>query len=1481
MYLVCEPPGEPYYLARIMEFLHAHNDPNNPIDALRVNWYYRPRDIQRKVTDTRLVFASMHSDTCPLTSLRGKCRILNRNEIENIDEYRKTKDCFWYEKLYDRYIQRYYEVIPTSQVINVPEHVKKVLDERWKFVIVEIGRGKELTSAVKNCRRCGGYCAKYVRKGLSVQFGLMLMESSHDSVDCAVCRNTYHMNCVRPPLLKKPARGFAWACGHCSQVQERKLEARNTPILGESVMVVDEEEEVLEEEDDDAFLPVDSTGANSPAAADRDDGIPRSITANQIAQAKMWPYRYLGIHCRVEDALDHDDRIYPRASSRLGPRHQANVNIWHGRPVELVKPAEIKKKYIKGSSHKKDAKLSRETIAALEADKAAKERRPKWVMDEPIGYVHRGEDHANTDPANTAKLMFKMPEVGDPSLRGDDGVPGGSQAGNREQLVDHYMIKAKSLAEEIGVKEYSTNYLDKALELLYTNGYDAEVSLEKLRTINKRKDLKEPELNKEEIKRFEEGVSKYGSEMRLVRLHVRTQKPADIVRFYYMWKKTDRGKQIWGNYEARKGKKQIKQVDANAAKLLDDVADDADDSAFDNAKAAQRKRGFKCKFCTSRTSRQWRRAPHTAPGTMVPADPNGKSGKDKGAQLVLALCQRCAGLWRKYGIQWESVDEVAKKVASGGGKAWKKKIDVELLTELYAANEANSIGMSTFAVSTAASVGVSVSPSMLVQPGQEPPKKRLKAGEKEPYPHATNGVLSEPPKRKAIEKAPEPPLVPETPRPKVLPCAICLKMEPMGDQHLSCRDCRLTVHRSCYGISEDRSASKWICDMCTNDRGVQISTSYECVLCPVRHTQHEFVEPPKTSHKKKTDREREKERLEREMALEAAETYRQKQAELGRPLDPREPLKRTAGNNWLHVVCAVWTPEIRFGNAKALAPSEGIGSIPTVRYEQICKVCRSSEGACVACHQCHAPVHVGCAHKAGYILGFDVTPVKGSRRDMVNTVTLGSETGNATAAIWCKEHTIKTIVHPISEIIDNGNLNALQVFVRTYKQADLTLTGTVRKANLVSSSTRAIPLATGSTSTRRASALNGISSALASGTPQSASKSSRISPTAVTVKSEEIDVDGDRVLHLSEPSTDPATAKHCITCGTDASPKWHKARRPRVGLPVIASVPSIEGPAPNIVVNGYHGRLDAENDHRSEAVCAGQTMVPNGHPNGDEANEKTAHAGSALRIDTRNIPDVSASQAAPFQCHKCHLKKPSEPSPEPTPEPGSIQPHVQQDAALHPPNPPPPPPIQLTWPPLEHIVGQGHFQVWTNPTAPMPNGPTTIQPTAATQQPTAFAPNRPFHPPPPQQQMNGFVPPPQGMPPQYPSNSVAPPYQLPRTAIAQLVPLRPPPTHAHPSLTAQIAPHVTNGIPSPHPPYPPSMMPNGHPAPRAAENPFTGPPPVASHPIPALSSGLGSPHMVRDRPSTPMEAGGGARPESAGRVVNGASASPSLRNLLS
>lgn len=641
------------------------------------------------------------------------------------------------------------------------------------------------------------------------------------------------MSCVNPPLLKKPSRGFAWACGPCSKAQEKKLEARNTPNVTDTTIEA-EDEEFNEEEEDSAGVLGEAldTGRTSPST-----GAEASVhpgTTEQIHQTSLWLFRYLGIHCKVEDVLDYDDRIYPRASSRLGPRHQANVPMWPGRPVEYVKPAEIKKKYMKGSGHKKDAKLSKETIAALEADKITREKRPKWLMDEPPGYVHRGEDCDNDDPNNTAKLLYKLPEPGQlsfPLPKDDDGNyerPDDSAQSERERFVFEYLCHAKDKANPVyHLPEMSTNVLDVALQTLQANGYDIEKALRAM--INHDKAVfKEPELSPTELKKFEDGVSKYGSEWHSIKKHVKTVSAANIVRFYYTWKKTERGKHIWGNYSGRKGKKEAKRAEATSGKLQDDVADEYDDSAFDNDKAFEKKRGFQCKFCGTRSCRQWRRAPNTPAGTMIVEPPATKtSGKDKGTQLMVALCQRCAELWRRYAIQWEDVDEMAKKVAQNGGRAWKRKIDEELWKELVAANETmnHTANVAPVAPTSAGGTPAPAAPNPLS--GAEPPRKKVKAvSDKDSNDSALESgvVATSGQKKKVVPEKPGPPPIPEPPKPKLLPCAICGEMEPMGDQHVSCKECRLTVHRNCYGImGESRTPGKWVCDMCSNDKNPQVS----------------------------------------------------------------------------------------------------------------------------------------------------------------------------------------------------------------------------------------------------------------------------------------------------------------------------------------------------------------------------------------------------------------------------------------------------------------------------------------------------------------------------------------------------------------------------------------------------------------------------------------------------------------------------------
>ncbi|PZD30923.1 PHD zinc finger-containing protein [Pyrenophora tritici-repentis] len=1406
VYLVCEPPGEPYYLCRVMEFIHVDNDPKKKIESMRVNWFYRPRDVQRYNNDTRLVYATMHSDLCPIASLRGKCQILHRSEIGDLDEYRKTKDSFWFNQVFDRFIHRWYDVIPVSSVINVPDRVKKALDERWKYICLETSRVKELTSAVKSCKRCVGYCA------------------ANDSVECAVCHNTYHMNCVRPPLLKKPSRGFAWACGPCSRAQEKRLEARLGATNEDA-----EEEEVVDEEEEEGNGETNSTTPDPETHIDT-----HPATQAEIALAKMWPMRYLGIHCRVEDALQYDDRaIYPRASSRLGPRHQANVNVWHGHPVEFVKPAEIKKRYVKAAGNKKEGKLSKETVAAIEADKAEKAKRPKWVMDEPPGYVRRGEDIPNKDSKCTAELLFKMPPLGVHSTRGEDNSPTVT-----EEQVKAYMDRAKALAQShVGVDPWNTNFLDRCLALFTKYQYDADVALKHVKKIDKRKDLKEPELTKEEEKKWNEGVAKYGSEIRLVRLHTsKTMFYGDAVRYYYMWKKTMKGREIWGSYSSRKGRTKKVEPDAQA-RLVDDVADNQDDSAFDSAKAIQRKRLFQCKFCTVRHSRQWRRAPGVTPGQMIP--PDGRS-KDKTGFLI-ALCLRCANLWRKYAVTWENVDEIAKKVAQGGGKAWKRRIDEELLREVSAAQSDPS--------SKNATPEYVELPPATAQPTIEPPKKKQKTAMA-----ITNGdsgtstPVNEPTSKKKekekpipVPKAPTPPPVPAPPKLRALPCAVCRSTE---GSRLECSACRLTVHKACYGVEETRQANKWYCDTCKNDKKESVSYSYECVLCPQKETEQEFYEQPKVTHKKKTDRDREKERLEKELVDKAKEEYRIQQQEKGRPLVPREPLKRTADNNWVHVYCAIWHPEIKFSSAIRLDMVEGIGA-PTLRYDAVCKLCKTNKGACTSCLQCHGTFHVGCAHSSGYTFGFDMTPVKVSRRDAVPTVTLNGETGTLIAAIWCKEHAPKTVVHPMNEEVEGTELIALQLFAREFKQADLTLTGTARKANLVDQTTRVVPQVVPTQVNRRASAVT-------ASTPTSAR--GRHSNAGIVVKEESAEPIAPKVEHK------------CSRCKTEVSPRWWEIDEATTALQVSRIV---DGPLDGATDMNGHG----EKKHGLEE---GQAVKSNGSE--DQPMSDAPPVGSPRRNGLRLDTEVEAVRSASYLCQKCYWKKQNGTDEEEEERTRSISifkepPQLYALPATQIPTyaPPPPPALAGGWalpgaPPLSHPppLPTWHSGVPPGPGHPhhLPNGNGYAPPLPGP--PVGHVP--PFHAPYPPQ-TNGY------------SAFSGPPMHSAILAAGLRPPYSGPPISGPPQLHHNNSSMLVNGtLQSPRTmPYSPTH-PHAHPVSR--ESPFSAPPQAVPQ-YAALHHGSAAP----GRPATPMDAVMRDAPAAVTsapieRANTGASASPSLRNLL-
>lgn len=651
IYLVCEPPGEPYYIGCIMGFSRKKTD--GPVQhtepaenyLFKINWFYRARDIQKHTADSRQIYASMHSDTCPLHSFRGVCTVKHRDEIADFDQYKLSPNNFWFDSLFDRYMIRFYDVIPTSTLSNLPTHYFQALKKRFQYIFVETGKAKDMLQSPKSCAKCQQWC------------------NPSESVECCECHELYHMLCLDPPLLKKPARGFAWSCISCT----KKLETQKL-IPGE---VSDVEEEVVK----DVKIPIYEELAQQFLIKDKD------LTQEERRDKEEWNYRYLGMHAKLEDALDLQDRPYARAASRLGSKHQlTGIQDWTGHRVQYYDHSdlseEFQKKYpsVAASNPRKSGTKAKKKRAidivpeqpVLRLPQQYKNVEPcdfpAWLQERPKGYIERGGDETTT-------LMWKMPT--------DDGQ--GEQDFDK-QLQD-YLHQCEKFATALKLLPSTPNFMDRVLKNLLDSDYNFEKAME-LNTLITRRSLKEPTFTRTEVQKFEDAVRIYGSELHPVHKLVKSQSSAMIVRFYYLWKKTKNGKLIWGNYEGRK-KQKFKAVKNENEQSIANINDD---SSYDSSKLTKEKH-FECKHCKTLESVQWFRAP----GPQFVIDPKTEK-EDK--STVMSLCARCARLWRRYAIVWEDPNEVLRKSGQKGGNGWKKKMEYELVldAELILRARADSLG---------------------------------------------------------------------------------------------------------------------------------------------------------------------------------------------------------------------------------------------------------------------------------------------------------------------------------------------------------------------------------------------------------------------------------------------------------------------------------------------------------------------------------------------------------------------------------------------------------------------------------------------------------------------------------------------------------------------------------------------------------------------------------------------------------------------
>lgn len=142
-------------------------------------------------------------------------------------------------------------------------------------------------------------------------------------------------------------------------------------------------------------------------------------------------------------------------------------------------------------------------------------------------------------------------------------------------------------------------------------------------------------------------------------------------------------------------------------------------------------------------------------------------------------------------------------------------------------------------------------------------------------------------------------------------CSICGDGETeASDAIIFCDGCNVAVHQDCYGVPFIPEGP-WLCRKCM----VSPQSPVSCIFCP----------------------------------------------------NEGGAFKQTTTNQWAHLLCALWIPEVSIINPVYAEPIDGIERIPKSRWKLVCGLCKKRVGACIQCHKptCFAAFHVTCARNAG------------------------------------------------------------------------------------------------------------------------------------------------------------------------------------------------------------------------------------------------------------------------------------------------------------------------------------------------------------------------------------------------------------------------------------------------------------------------------------------------------------------------------------
>ncbi|KAF9581173.1 putative PHD type zinc finger protein with BAH domain-containing protein, partial [Lunasporangiospora selenospora] len=890
VYMASEFAGEPFYIGRIMEFGKPVS--GRPLQA-RIGWYYRPKDVMaRKNHDPRLLIATMHSDMNPITSIRGRCTVTHQAYIKDMDNYRRKSDHFYYSQLFDRYIHRFYDVLPVETVRNLPPDVADELGRRYQYIVVEAGTASEYTDAHRVCVICKRWCA------------------SGEALKCIMCLGFHHMLCINPPMLRKPAKGFAFQCALCTKLVMDS--ASSTPMSTPYASKLTPMTNISQS----AQSSVQSSPKGSPkqkaltlstqtsCSSSRNDNstthLSSSFDPKDQKMSHMWPFRYFGTHADIRDIFDPDDRVYPRAASRVGTRYQAVVAKWEG-PGQILPTSSL----FDDPQNNGYGSRSRSRRGGRGGRMANRPRATEVELSENYLRAHSASLESATDgpdtplaPSSPARSAIGVDETIYQERGGDETVSLQYSKPHHisDEFVTSYMERVRALS--LPLPCHSADLIDRALLLLQKSGFDADKAIEELGRTQKQ-DFDIEDWTSTEVEAFEEGIRTFGHELFAIKEKVETRSMKDIVRFFYQWKKTERYQPVYSVFTMiNKPNKKFKSVGrGTVTSPSSDPASRTRTYGGHDASATHDKAALECAHCGTVNTRMWRRAP-------------GETDKEK--EFPRVFCNDCGNDWLRY-VSLPAVIEPPKD-----GRKYKNK-------DLSA-----TAGSGNKAPNTSSELPISIKRKR--GEGRTPTTKRIK----------------------------------EQSYPVLFVYSTVLKAFSF---------CRVKAVIS------------------------QFIMTYQCVLCS------------KSSHR-----------------------YPQ-------------ALKRTTGNNWAHVLCAVWIPEVSFVDMTLLSPIESIGSIRLERWKQVCSICKQQTGACVSCGEgCKRVFHVTCAQEAGYVVAFEMQPAKNVKGGLM------------VPRIWCPIHDLSS--HKVIRIRDQPDAltdrTALLTYVHYYKQSDPSIPLAMRKSRQLQSLNPAI-----------------------------------------------------------------------------------------------------------------------------------------------------------------------------------------------------------------------------------------------------------------------------------------------------------------------------------------------------------------------------------------------------------------------------------------